>query len=223
MAQDRDRPGDRAAKDRIEPGDERRAAPRLTLLMRVAKLIVNGRELPCILRDASPEGVRVRLLTDLPDTGDLVVETVTGDRFGATITWRERDHAGLRFHTPVDLHLFIEGSGNGYPRQQVRLRIALSGLLHSAGEPAPFVFEDISQQGACIESAKHLLIDELVRLDTAVTPPLYAKVCWRDHPRYGLLFEQIFRLEELARIVAGAAEPDRLRAIQSGFQSGGIT
>jgi len=45
-------------------------------------------------------------------------------------------------------------------------------------------------------------MNELVRLETGVTPPLYAKVRWRSHPRYGLVFEHTFRLEELARISA---------------------
>jgi hypothetical protein len=63
-------------------------------------------------------------------------------------------------------------------------------------------FHDISQQGACIECEKWLAMNELVRLDTGVMPSLYAKVRWRDHPRYGLVFEQTFKLDELARISA---------------------
>ena len=45
-------------------------------------------------------------------------------------------------------------------------------------------------------------MNELVRIDTGVTPPLYAKVRWRSHPRYGLIFEHTFRLEQLANISA---------------------
>jgi hypothetical protein len=45
-------------------------------------------------------------------------------------------------------------------------------------------------------------MNELVRLETGVAPPLFAKVRWRSHPRYGLIFEHTFKLDELARISA---------------------
>jgi hypothetical protein len=84
----------------------------------------------------------------------------------------------------------------------VRLRLVLDAVLHSGGENVHVQFHDISQQGACIECEKWLMVHELVRLDTGVMEPLYAKVRWRNHPRYGLVFEQTFKLDELARISA---------------------
>ncbi|MBX9663796.1 PilZ domain-containing protein, partial [Novosphingobium sp.] len=89
-----------------------------------------------------------------------------------------------------------------FPKRQIRLQIALSGVLHSGGEAVPVLFHNLSQQGACVELDKWLLMNELVRLETGVSEPLYAKVRWRSHPRYGLIFEHTFRLEELARISA---------------------
>lgn len=71
-------------------------------------------------------------------------------------------------------------------------------------------FRDISQQGACVQSDKWLLKNELMRLETGVTPALYAKVRWRSHPRYGLTFEHTFKLDELARISAPLQLADAL-------------
>lgn len=184
------------------PGAELRAAPRFTLLIRVAKLIADDREYPCILRDASATGLKVRLLAPLLPCRALAVELATGDRFPVELVWCAQDHAGLRFLHEVPVQRLIDESVGAFPRRQVRLRIALDAVLSVNGEATRIGFHDISQQGACVECDKWLLINALVRLDTGVLPPIYAKVRWRNHPRYGLVFEQTFKLDELARITA---------------------
>jgi hypothetical protein len=45
------------------------------------------------------------------------------------------------------------------------------------------------------------MVDELVRVEANGLSETYAKVRWRNHPQYGLLFEQTYRLDELAQIV----------------------
>lgn len=185
-----------------QAGAEMRAAPRFTLLIRAAKLIVDGREFLCILRDASATGVKVRLFTPIPDHKSLAIELGNGDRHDARLVWTTEDHAGLQFLQEVDVQRLIDERGGHYPRRQVRLRIVLDAVLHSGGESVHVQFHDISQQGACLECEKWLLMNELVRLETGVMQPIYAKVRWRNHPRYGLVFEQTFKLDELARISA---------------------
>jgi hypothetical protein len=184
------------------PGSEHRSAPRFALLIRTAKIIADGREFLCIIRDASATGVKVRLFTPLPQSRELCVELVNGDRYPGEIVWQSEDYAGLRFLEEIAVERFLDEGGGAFPRRQVRLRIALDGVLHSGGEAVRVAFHDISQQGACIESEKWLLMNELVRVETGITPALYAKVRWRSHPRYGLIFEHTFKLDELARISA---------------------
>jgi len=41
-----------------------------------------------------------------------------------------------------------------------------------------------------------------VRVDCDWLPPLDARVRWRRRPHYGLIFEQTFRFDELARMTA---------------------
>lgn len=184
------------------PGSEFRSAPRYALLIRTAKIIADGREFLCIIRDASASGLKVRLFSALPQARAIIVELVTGDRYPAELVWQADDHAGLRFLHEIEIEQFLDESRGSFPRRQVRLRIALDAVLHSGGEAVRIAFKDISQQGACIESDKWLLMNELVRLETGVAPPLYAKVRWRSHPRYGLIFEHTFKLDELAHISA---------------------
>lgn len=196
-------PGD-SGQDRTDAptGAELRAAPRYTLLIRTAKIIADGREFLCIIRDVSATGLKIRLFSDLPHARELAVEMVTGDRYPVDLVWQADDHAGLRFHQDMDVQRLLDESMGPFPKRQVRLQIAVSGVLHSGGEAVPVIFRNLSQQGARVECDKWLLMNELVRIETGITPPLYAKVRWRSQPSYGLIFERTFRLEELARISA---------------------
>lgn len=202
LAQEHGQPGDRPVQTEEEQGAEQRAAPRFTLLIRAAKLIADGREYLCIIRDASTTGVKVRLFTPLPDHEELSIELASGDRYPISLMWTDADYAGFHFDQPIDIERLIDERSANLPRRQVRLRIALDAILHSGGEAARIGFQDISQQGACVECDKWLLMNELVRIETGILPPIYAKVRWRSHPRYGLLFERTFKLDELARISA---------------------
>lgn len=183
---------------------EQRVAPRFTLLIRAAKLILDDeREFLCVIRDASAAGLKIRLFNQLPDHHKSIsVEMSNGDRYAVELVWQEGDFAGFRFVDGIDVeHLLDEGHGS-FPKRKVRLRIQLDAILHSGGEAVHVSFQDISQQGACIDCEKWLMMNELVRVETGVLPAIYAKVRWRSHPRYGLLFEQTFKLDELAHIAA---------------------
>jgi hypothetical protein len=203
LAQEQQLPGP-AWQDQTDapPGAEHRSAPRFALLIRTAKIIADGREFLCIIRDASASGLKIRLFSDLPQARELVVELMTGDRYAVELVWTADEYAGLRFMRDINIERLLDESKGSYPKRQIRLQIAIGGMLHSGGEAVPVIFHNLPQQGACIESDKWLLMNELVRIETGITQPLFAKVRWRSHPRYGMIFEHTFRLEELARISA---------------------
>ena len=189
-------------------GADLRAAPRFALLVRSAKLIADGRELLCILRDASASGVKVRLFHALPADARLHLELPDGSRHGAELVWCAADHAGLRFHREIDIRAAIDpprnerADGAAFPKRQLRARVDRAAVLHSEGVDHPVLLHNISQAGAGIECAERLMLRQPVRLDAPGAPPLHAKVCWRRAPHYGLVFEQGFTLETLARLVA---------------------
>ena len=162
------------------PDQELRSAPRYALLIRTAKITADGREFLCIIRDASATGLKIRLFSPLPRARALLIELMNGDRYPVELVWQAEDYAGLRFPKAIEIGRLLDEHREALPRRQVRLRIALDGVLHSGGEAVRVGFRDISQQGACVESDKWLLVNELVRLETGVTPALYAKVRWRS-------------------------------------------
>lgn len=182
---------------------ERRAAPRLSVLIRPAKLVADGREFLCVVRDVSDGGLKARLFAPLPEHRDLIIEFDNGDRHALRLVWQANELAGFVFAGAVDVDRLIATQLGDYNRRQPRLHIALEATLCTSGLRTPVLVRDISQRGASIECGGWLMIDELVRIECSALPTLHAKVRWRRPPRYGLAFEQIFQLPDLARACAG--------------------
>lgn len=191
---------------RIRALDEMRSAPRFTLLIRTAKLIGASGEYLCVVRDVSASGVKVRLFHPLPDQPEMILELANGDRYPVECVWEEGGDAGMRFTAPVDVAKLVADEG-AFRRRPVRLRLQLAALVSVHGDSSAAVVHDLSQQGAQIESTRHLAMDQQLRLEIQQMEPLFAKVRWRRHPAYGLVFEQTFRLDEFARLAAALQPP----------------
>ena len=179
--------------------DEMREAPRFTLLIRTAKLISADGEHLCVVRDASASGIKVRLFHPLPRQRVLTLELANGERFEVERVWENGGAAGLRFVAPVDVAKLVAAEGP-FRKRPIRLRLQLNALISINGESTAVLVRDLSQQGAHIESSRHLAMGQQLRLEIQHTSPIFAKVRWRRNPAYGLVFEQTFRLDELAQL-----------------------
>ncbi|MFC3173930.1 PilZ domain-containing protein [Novosphingobium bradum] len=177
---------------------ERRATPRVTVMIRPAKLIADDREFLCVVRDLSDSGLKLRLFHALPDHERLTIEFESGERHAIRMIWQADELVGCGFVDDVDLPRLIAAHEGPYPRRQPRLQIALDAVLCTGGLRTPITLRDLSQRGAAIDCPGWLMIDELVRIECEVLPTIHAKIRWRRPPRYGVVFEQTFRLEELA-------------------------
>lgn len=183
-----------------QPGAEQRAAPRFSLLIRAAKLVADCGEYLCIVRDISATGTRLKLFHDLPPQPCLFLELANGERFALERVWHEEGHAGFRFSAMIDVDAFVAEAG-AFRRRPVRLRMQHTGLVFTGGQIAAATLHDVSQQGARIESRLHMAVGQMCRLEVEGMPPRVAKVRWRRGDGYGLVFEQTFRLDELAATV----------------------
>lgn len=203
---------DKLARD-IDPLDlaagtvpvERRSSPRVTVMIRPGKLIADGREFLCVVRDVSESGIKIRLFHPLPQHRRLEIEFDTGDRRDVELVWQVDELAGCSFVEQIDVASLIAAHEGAHPRRQPRVHVDLQATLCAGGLRTPVTICDISQRGASLECNGWLMIDELVRLECAGLPTLHAKVRWRRPPRYGLVFEQTFRLDDLARACAELA------------------
>ena len=187
------------------PGEQRTGA-RFNLLIRPAKLAFpEGREYVCILRDVSPGGCKARIFHPLPPEGAMVLELGNGDRYPVERVWEREDHIGMRFRDAVPMEYLLNEDGR-YRKRPVRVRLSLPALIIAGREAIAAEVRDLSQQGAQLACEAHLAVDQQVRLEIAGLTPIVAKVRWRRVPTVGLVFEQTFRLDDFARLVARLQE-----------------
>lgn len=180
---------------------EQRVQPRFALLLRQAKLLADGCEYLCIVRDVSESGVKLRLFHPLPPlrpgSSGFALEITTGESFPIESVWEQEGEAGFRFTAPVDLLRFIAEAGP-FPKRPVRLKVEHPALIAFGGQEHFAMIQDLSRQGAGIETEQLLAIGQKLRFSARELPHFDATVCWRQHPAYGLVFDQLLSLEQLA-------------------------
>lgn len=183
---------------------DQRAAQRFTLILRAGKLLTESGEYLCVLRDVSSGGLRLRLFHPLALPPNLKIELAGGEQYQLTLAWQDGEQAGCRFDQgPVDTGRLLEEAGP-FPKRSIRLRLhqPLAVALRSDGLALQAELHDISQFGAALICTERLAIGQLFELDASGLGQLTARVRWRRGELYGLVFEQSYRLDGLARLVA---------------------
>lgn len=183
-----------------EPFDvrERRMSPRVTTLMRAAKLIGLSGEYPCVVRDVSETGLRVKLFHPLPEDR-LALELAPGVHYFVEKVWESASEAGFLSAAMIDVDEFLAVIGrNDGPAW---FKVWISGAVRSRDGSARVTVRGLSQQGADIETGAHFAIDEVVMLTAEGMPPLNARIAGRNLAGYRLILADAFRLDELARLI----------------------
>ena len=180
-----------------------RGAQRFTLVLRVGKLITGQGEFLCVLRDISGGGLKVRLFHELGISDPCELELSNGANYRLEPVWQRDCHVGFRFADGwIDIHEMIEEVGQ-FPKRHIRLRLNSPHpvLLAGAGLTLPGHIHDISQHGTALKLDGKLPVGVQLRLDAFELPTLHGRVRWRSGGLHGLVFQQGFRLDELARLV----------------------
>lgn len=192
-----------------ENAREDRAVPRFTLLIRAAKLIAPSGEFIAVIRDVSESGISLRGFHTLPVGKELVLELRTGERHRIEPVWDRGKEAGYRFLDQVDIVRLVAEAGR-YPKRQLRLDMSFPVELAFLGRRVAATVINISQQGARIESAELLAIEQPLRIVSDFLPEVRARVRWRKGDVHGLAFDDTFSLNQLALFAAGAQDPGLL-------------
>lgn len=179
---------------------DQRKAQRVALLIRAAKLLTREGEFLCVIRDASEEGISMRIFHPLPDCPNMMVELQNGDRYRAELRWQDGDRAGFRFASQADVRRIIE-SPSRFTKRPVRINLTASAEIQTADRCEYATLQDISQQGAKIACSSRLAIDQRVILRAAGMRDTPAKIRWRREGTCGVVFEETFQFAELAHIV----------------------
>ena len=188
---------------------ELRAAPRVTLLIRPAKLVTAEGQFVCVIRDVSATGVSVRLFHPLPAGEVAILETETGMQVAMRRVWVRDSEAGFQFDQPIDVAELVNEIGK-FRKRKLRVAIELPVTLSFLGQNHPAVIRNLSQQGALVEAEVRLALAQMVRLRSDYLPEIRAKVRWRRDSRYGLVFEDTFSLGDFAKLAALLQSPSLL-------------
>ena len=197
-----------------EDRDEDRGAQRFALYIRSAKLVCDGREFVCVIRDVSASGVKLRLFHDLPQAAGgkpgLKLCLQTGDAHHIELAWSRDREAGFSFSDDIDLDRFLAETSGLWPKRPLRFNFDLPVRLSSLRGKMEARLCNLSQQGVGVLCEERLAIDQLVRIECDTLPEIVGKVRWRDGELYGLVLENTFRLDEFALLVnrlQGGPEP----------------
>lgn len=183
---------------------DQREAQRFTLILRAGKLVTEHGEFLCVLRDVSSGGLKLKLFHPLPCTEPCQIELAGGERYALEAAWHEGDHAGFRFaESPVDIGQLLEEAGP-FPKRSIRLRLRdpVPIALHGSDLALQAKLHDISQHGMALTCGKRLPIGQRLEVSAPLLGVVDARVRWRRGDCFGLVFQQSFRLDDLARIAA---------------------
>lgn len=191
-------------------GEELRAAPRFTLLIRAAKLVSAQGEFVCVIRDVSETGVSVRLFHALPSCQQFELHMPGGSVYLVGRVWNRDNEAGFSFAKTVDIAKLINESAE-YPKRGLRLGLCFPVKVRTLTLTCDAVVENLSQQGARFECDALLAIDQTVRIEapdgSGAMREVRAKVRWRRERHYGVVFDDTFGLGEFARLAARLQAP----------------
>jgi hypothetical protein len=180
---------------------EQRSAQRVAILIRTVKLITPRGEFLCVMRDASETGASLRIFHRLPHAGSMVLEMPNGDQHPLDLVWQTADRAGVEFHHPTNLARLLENHSR-FAKRPIRVNCSAPATISCLAGSFAATVTNLSQQGAQIECAQRLAIDQRVRLQAEGLPEVKATVRWRGDGVYGLAFEDTFQFGDLARTVA---------------------
>lgn len=179
---------------------EQRAAPRFALMLRAGKLVTAAGEFLCILRDASESGIKARLFHALPTAQSYSLELGNGARIAIEPVWERDGHVGFRFtEGPIDVRALIE-EPSAFPRRQIRLQMEPPLPIHAIadGTVSPGLVRNISQSGAALELEGVLALRQPVQIEAARLGSVLGRVRWRRGRLHGIVFQEGFRMEQLA-------------------------
>ncbi|MGB3710662.1 MAG: PilZ domain-containing protein [Erythrobacter sp.] len=208
-------PEDREPEREIaSAGEEMRAAPRLTLLIRAAKLVSSNGEFVCIVRDVSDTGLSVRLFHNAPTGEEFELQMAGGASYDIKSVWTKGREAGFEFPERIDA-LKLLAEADEYPKRGLRLDLCFPVCVTTLEGTCKAVVENFSQQGARLESEGLFAIDQSIRIKSmagaATFDEVRAKVRWRRDSQYGVVFDDTFTLENFARLAAKVQAPGLLR------------
>lgn len=195
----------------LDMSAERRGHRRSVTLLRIGKIVVDGAEHACMVRDLSEAGAGIACDRAL-SAGQAVTLAMRGlSPTPARVRWYDGKFGGVQFDGVQDLQVILGVSlrrDADVPRER-RLRLETRVMLKAGGRRFAMVAADISAGGMKLKGACDLAVGTAVevRLD-AVRDVLDGALCWRQGDLVGIRFARVLNQEQMAALVADGVPPD---------------
>lgn len=193
------------------PEANRREDTRYKTVMRVAKMVVRGRDTLCLVRNISAGGLMAQVYQPLNEGERVEIEFASEMRVGGEIAWVQDPHVGVRFDDKIEV-LDALGVPEDFRQRGFKLRrprVPLTGraTLRTNGRYLPVEIVDVSQGGLKVATADPVTIDAPVSIITPNHPALSGTVRWQRDGHVGIAFATAIPLDDLAGIVEQAMPP----------------
>ena len=180
------------ARGAIDPSIERRRSVRHTAVHQIAKLVADGSQELCLLRDISSEGVRIEVYAPLFVGNPVTIELRTGHRETGQVAWWDEGQAGVRFDDPVPMLAML--SHCSFDERLTRIRpprldVDLPGSLLVGGEKRSVRVRDVSQGGMRLRTDTIIAIGSACEILVDGLAPLDATVRWNRDAHSGILLK----------------------------------
>lgn len=178
---------------------ERRNAERGRLVLRIAKLVCETGEYPCVVRDVSLVGAGLSFFHDVPPDARAILQLSNDHTFPLERAWSGAGRAGYRFACPVAKEDFIAEDAR-FGHRPLRLSISAPARLVDGRTSAAARLVDLSAEGAKVECDAPCSPGRVMSLALAGHDPLLAEVRWCEDGALGLRFFEPMTSAELAAL-----------------------
>lgn len=177
---------------------DERDTPRSSLMLRVAKVVCQSGEYPCLLRDVSETGVGLRFFHKVPPEPRIILEQANGRTYPIERVWGRGHEAGYRLACEIDVAEFI-AEPSAFPDRAIRLRIDRAAVVSVDGRECRARLIDLSCSGAKLAADSEWHAGAFVRLAIEGFPLRFGHVNWRKDLAHGVNFQGTMALDEFAR------------------------
>ena len=177
---------------------ERRSDERHTTIMRFAALRTFAGHHLCIVRDLTSKGAKLQTYGKLQPGASVYLDMQPDEPVAGEVVWSSGEHAGVRFHTKMDVLRTSAIGDSGRRRQVPRFELECSGLVRTSAQSLHVRLRNITLAGAAISNVEGLKMSTPISLSMPDMPPLEAVVSWTDGDVAGLTFKKRLPVDTLA-------------------------
>lgn len=178
---------------------EQRESARSGLMMRLAKVVCQTGEYPCLLRDVSDGGAGLAFLHDVPPEDRIILQLASGLTFPIERAWSKGRKAGYRLACSPTREDFLRNRGEDAD-PALNLAIAASARIIDGREIAEVQLKGLSTASALVGTSRHYDAGRTVSLALPGYTPWLAESLGQNEDALRLRFVEPVTLGELAAI-----------------------